>query len=240
MKYLFLFSILFLSISCQRETSISGKYYPNEFRPELNLSNLSTISVSSTVLNSGDEALINITAIDSFGNPLNVGGSTISLNYEGTGSAFFSPLIDNNNGTYSSTLKAVKNGTIYLKAKLNSSKNSVTVYNTTPITINLGSIDLNKSTIDFSLNSFSIGNTMTFILTLKDLNENIIDDNSLEIYSTLLDGTSEVFFGGVNYIGNGKYQGTITGSVAGTPTKINLSLRRIGSILSKTSFEVLP
>jgi hypothetical protein len=73
---------------------------------------------------------------------------------------------------------------------------------------------------------------MPFILTLKDSLSNVIDDNSLQIYPTLLDGTIEGYFSGVDYIGEGKYQGTFTPTVLGTTTKINLSIRRLGSVLS--------
>lgn len=240
MKYLILFFTILFSLSCQRETSINGKYYPNEYRPELNLSVFSTLQVSSTTLTSGEEALIHIVAVDSLGNSLTSGGSVISLGYEGTGSVLFSSVIDNNDGTYSSSLKSVKNGTVQIFARLNSGKNSTVIYTASPITVNLGGIDLNKSTIDFDKTSFKVGQSMTFTLTLKDLNNNVIDDNSIEAYSTLLEGTSEGSFGSVSYIGNGKYKGTITGTVVGTPTKINLSLRHVGSVLSKVSFEVVP
>lgn len=233
-----LFFLIFSILSCKQQNTVTGRFYPNEYRPEFNLSQLSTISVSSSNILSGEESLILITTYDNSGMPMTKGGGLIYLNYSGTGSVIFSKVIDNNNGTYTSSFKGIKSGLVDISAFMNPSKNKVKI-TTQSVTIGVGSIDLQKSSVLFSSPIIPVGQTLSFTLTLKDLNNNVIDDNSLQIYPTLLEGTSQATLNGVNYVGNGKYEGTLTATASGTPTKVNLSIRRFGSVLSSQYFTVV-
>jgi hypothetical protein len=229
-KILFLFFLIL--VSCQRPTTVQGRYYPNEFRPELNLSSFSTLSLVSNTLSSGEETDLTIQSMDINGQPLSVGGGIIGLTYEGTGGLAFSQFTDLNNGLYTAKVLAVKNGTVLVKAILNPSKQKVIISNSVQTIINVGEISLTKSVISFTNSTGVLNQPMPFTLTLKDSLSNVIDDNSLQIHPTLLDGTVEGYFSGVDYIGEGKYQGTFTPTGLGTPTKVNLSIRRLGSVIS--------
>lgn len=229
--YLFLFCLSFLILSCQKESfNVNGRYFPNEDRPEFNISSLSTLSVSTQTIKSGEAVIVTFQALDENNNPMTSQG-VVSFLTEGTATGSFSQVVFDGNGNYTSVFTAKKIGTLNLKARVNPYKKGISI-GSIPITVTLGDLSLTQSTITFSQTMLMVNETMSFVLTLKDVNGNIIDDPSLLINPTLLDGTSEGTFGSVNYISNGQYEGTLTGTVAGSPAHINLSIRRQGSVYS--------
>jgi len=234
MKYcemIFLFCFSFLILSCQKESfNVNGRYYPNEDRPELNISSLSILSVSSQIVKSGESITVNLQAVDENNNPMTSQG-VVSFFTEGTATGSFSQVVFDGNGNYTSTFTAKKLGTLTLKAKVNPYKKAISV-GAIPVTVSIGDLSLTQSTIVISQLSIQVNETISFSLTIKDVSGNIIDDSTLLINPTLLDGTSEATFGSVNYVSNGKYEGTLTGTVAGSPAHINLSIRRQGSVYS--------
>ena len=233
--------LLLLLSSCQKDKiNIIGKYYPNQYRPELNLSQASALSVSSATLRSGDEIQVTLISVDSNNQSVNYGGGRVNFFIQESGTAgSFSTVVDNNSGIYTSVFTAVSSGNFTLKARVNYAKNSMTIGNI-PIKINPGPLSLENSKIFLSKTLIKVGESLVFTLTLNDIGGNLYDDGSLIINPTLLDGTSSGNFTSVNYIGNGKYEGKFTGSGKGTPTHINLSIRYQGSVYSSQTVEVVP
>lgn len=237
MKIIFLIISILGLVSCQKETfKVEGRYFPNEYREEYNLSANSILTVSSQTIKSGETISVNLQALDLNNNLITVEG-LVSFVSEGTANGSFSKVIFDGAGNYSSTFTAQKTGTFILKAKLNPYKKMVTV-GSIPMTVTIGDISLTQSTITLSASMITVGDFLTYTLTIRDINGNLVDDSTLQINPTVLDGTSEGSFSDFNYIGNGKYQGKLTGTVVGSPTHINLSIRRQGSVYSNQTFMV--
>lgn len=237
-----LFSLLFFTISCQdsNKFDITGRYYPNEYRGELSLSADSLILISNNILQAGDQATVSLLAINDQGQPTNSGGSLVYFFVEGVASGAFSATVDHGTGVYTSIFTATKVGSGLIRARLNPIKKLV-VTGAVPITISVGNLSLINSTITISPSVIIVGNSLNFTLTTKDAANNVFDDGgNFIIYPTLLDGTSEGTFGAISYIGNGQYKGSLTGTVRGSATKINLSIRHQGSVLSTSTFTVMP
>ena len=237
MKYLFYIFILLFFNSCQKESlSVDGRYYPNEYRSEFDISSNSILSLSSNTVKSGDQIQVNLQAYDNSNNLMTTQG-VVNFFTEGTASGIFSQVVFDGNGNYSSTFTAVKTGSLIVKAKVNPYKKSIIVGSESLI-VTIGDISLTKSTITFNKTLIQVNEPLTFTLTIKDNSGNNIDNGDLQINPTLLDGTSEGYFSSLTYLGNGQYQGTLTGTVQGSPTHINLSIRRQGSIYSSQTFQV--
>jgi hypothetical protein len=73
----------------------------------------STLGISPSTIEVGQSATVTLTAKDGSGNPVNIGGQTVtfSLNYTlGNGNGTFSSVVDQGNGTYTSTFTGTQFG----------------------------------------------------------------------------------------------------------------------------------
>lgn len=234
MKYslnVFLYVFIFLISSCQKESfNVEGRYFPNEDRPEYGISSNSILSISSQTVKSGETITVNLQALDENNNPI-ISEGVVSFMTEGVATGFFSQIQFDGNGNYSSVFTARKTGSLNIKARANPYKKGISI-GSIPVTVSLGDLSLTKSTIVISKNFLLVNETISFVLTLRDISGNLIDDSTLLINPTLLDGTSEGYFSSVDYSNNGTYSGTFTGTIPGSPAHINLSIRRKGSVYS--------
>ena len=124
----------------------------------------------------------------------------------------FSAVKDNQDGTYTATLKGTKAGDALLKVTVNGA-----VLDVAPVTVTLtadsGNLDKNKSSLTAAPLSIVANNTTTseVKLTLKDANGNLVSGQTV-LFSTTLANTT---FGTVSDNQDGTYTATLKGKTAG-------------------------
>lgn len=232
MKFLI---ILLILTGCETKFEQNGKYFPGEYRPELNIGNTSQLFISQSTLISGETTQVTVITKDIKDQFVTTGGAAISLSTQGEGSVNISPFTDNQDGSYLATVTAIKSGSTTLNLIANKKTTLVNIsLNITP-----GNINLDKSEVFVSRTNFLVNEVAQVIFTPKDLNGNLVNNTSLSIYPTITEGTSFGSVGGFTY-NQGNYISTLTASQEGTPSKLNLSVRNIGIVTSPYSISVLP
>ena len=231
MRFLILLLIL---TGCETKFEQNGKYFPGEYRPELNIGNTSQLFLSQSTLISGETTQVTVITKDIKDQLITTGGASISLSSQGEGSVNISPITDNQDGSYSATVTAIKSGSSTLNLIANKKTTTVSItLNITP-----GDVNLEKSEFFVSRTNFLVNEVAQVVFTPKDLNGNLVNNTSLSIYPTITEGTSFGSVGGFTY-SQGSYLSTLTASQEGTPSKLNLSVRNIGITTSPYSFSVL-
>ncbi|MCI0707642.1 MAG: FG-GAP-like repeat-containing protein [Ignavibacteriae bacterium] len=189
----------------------------------------STITVSPQTIQSGNTATVTMALRNSSGTPLVAGGDTVTFNLTGGGGSTgtFGPIIDNNDGTYTTTLIATIagparqiGGTVNGSALTNPGSNSFTV---TP-----GPFSLAGSTVTISPNPVPSGTTSIATFQARDAAGNAIAQTNLTVTFSLQSietggGTSTGAFGPVVNNGDGSYTATFKGLVAGTPVRLDVN-----------------
>ncbi|WP_202906382.1 beta strand repeat-containing protein, partial [Morganella psychrotolerans] len=132
----------------------------------------------------------------------------------------FSPVKDNQNGTYSATLKGTKSGDAVLKVTVNGADLAVAAVSVT-LNGDGGNLSEEKSSLTAVPDTIVANNTETsaLTLTLKDVNGNPVTDQTV-LFSTDLADTS---FGTVINNQDGTYTTTLKGTKAGE-AKISVTL----------------
>lgn len=236
MKYV-LILILFCLTSCKQSSNVSGFYYPEDHREELSLSSLSIIQASNLSPKSGETIDLLLISKNESGAAVLSGGGVVSFQTKGLGSGTISNLTDLGDGTYSAKFLAIRAGTVDIYAKLNPNKK--TLSQSLTLTVIPGDLVLEKSTISLSKKQMLIGEQAEILFYPRDFGRNLIDRNDLVIRGALLDGTSDGSVSSPGYQIGGIYVGYFNATTVGTPTKINLSLLRIGQVLSTATIEVV-
>jgi hypothetical protein len=186
------------------------------------LNSTKTLSLSSIV--SGTVSIVTLIVKDLSNNQLSSGGLTVLFSQigSGTSSGTFSPVIDNNNGTYSSNFTGIVSGSfIDIQATING---SLVVSPNPSITVTTGTFSLSNSNKILSLSSISVGQTSVVTLFSKDLNANNITSGGLTVTFSTIGGTSTVSFNSTIDLGNGTYTSIITGVSSGTNINITASI----------------
>ena len=176
----------------------------------------SSVSVTPASIPSATTAVVTLTARDAAGNQEATGGLAVNFSL-GAGSATgtFSPVTDNNNGTYSATFTGVLAGTNTVTATIYTQ--SVTAAAPT-ITVTPGVVSLAQSTVSIAPASIQSGGTATITLTARDVNGNLETAGGSSVVFGLGAGAASGMFGAVTDNHNGTYSATFTGVLAGTNT----------------------
>ncbi|MEM8266247.1 Ig-like domain-containing protein, partial [Morganella morganii] len=128
------------------------------------------------------------------------------------GGTTFSGVTDNQDGTYTATLKGRTAGDALLKVTVNGTELAVAPV-TVKLTADSGNLDKDKSVLEASPLTIVANNTTTSALklTLKDVNGNLVSGQTV-LFSTTLGGTT---FSGVTDNQDGTYTATLKGKTAG-------------------------
>ncbi|HDF2330273.1 TPA: Ig-like domain-containing protein, partial [Morganella morganii] len=161
------------------------------------------------VANNTATSALKLTLKDANGNL--VSGQTVLFSTE-LANTTFSTVKDNQDGTYTATLKGTKAGDALLKVTVNG-----TVLEVAPVTVKLtadsSNLDKDKSSLTATPLTIVANNTTTseVKLTLKDANDNPVSGQTL-LFSTTLANTT---FGTVTDNHDGTYTATLKGKTAG-------------------------
>ena len=177
----------------------------------------STVAVAPGTIATGGTSTVTLTAKDSSGTPLTVGGSTVTFAL-GTGDALgtFSSVTDNGDGTYTATFTATAPGSNIITATLDGQ--AVTTSPPTIIVNTPGPADPTQSIVTVLPSTIATGNTATVTLTAKDVNGNTLTTGGATVTFGLGTGDAQGSFSIVTDNGDGTYTATFTGSGAGVNT----------------------
>ncbi|MEM8313349.1 Ig-like domain-containing protein, partial [Morganella morganii] len=168
-----------------------------------------TAAPLSIVANDTATSSLTLTLKDGNDNP--VPGQTVLFSTT-LGGTTFSGVTDNQDGTYTATLKGKTAGDAVLKVTVNGA-----VLTVAPVTVKLtadsGNLDKDQSVLEASPLTIVANDTTTSALklTLKDANGNLVSGQTV-LFSTTLGGTT---FSGVTDNQDGTYTATLKGKTAG-------------------------
>ncbi len=186
---------------------------------------------------SGTPETITVQAFNANGSPQTIGGLSITPGIaSGTSTGTFSPVTDNNDGTYSFTFTPVTVGTpISIDVSINM---TFFVQNTVDMTVIHGPPSSMQSTLTLSANSVVSGQSITLQALIRDANNNPIDTGSVIAFAKS-GGSSTGTFAAVVNAGNGLYTSSYTGVVAGSAQTLRVSVDGVLLTLSG-SIQVVP
>ncbi len=185
----------------------------------------STLSVASGTLASGSNSTVTLQTKDANGNTLSYGGTSpvvISIS-SGAASGQLGPTVDQGNGTYTAVLTGRLVGSVTLSASIQGN----------PITTALPSLGVTpgpasvaSSTLSVSSATIQSGATATLTLIPKDAAGNAITSGGLSVGFSLATGTglSSASIGSATLQGNGSYQATVTGVLAGSAAAVGATM----------------
>lgn len=176
----------------------------------------STLTISSATIASGTTATVVATLKDINNNPVPSGVMVVFNKAGGTSSGTFDPIVNNNNGSYTTIYTGVTAGTAQT---LSVSVDGVTLNPTVTVTVVPGPALLANSSLTITSPTVVSGAFVTVTATLKDVNNNPID-SGVTVSFTKTGGTSTGTFGTVTNQGNGVYNIRYTGVAAGTAQTI--------------------
>ena len=182
----------------------------------------STVSVTSSTDPLDTPITVIFQAEDAQGNDLTTGGQSVNfiLGSPAGGQGTFGPIIDDGDGIYTATFTGSTLGSNTIKAILN----GTTVTTPAPsIVVTPGIPDTSTSVLTLSSSSVKAGGSLTVTLQPKDVANNKVNSNSLQVSFGLGNGIGQGTFsnGGIaTYNKNGTYTATFTGNVTGTNTII--------------------
>jgi adhesin/invasin len=174
----------------------------------------SLVDVAPSSIASGGTAFVTLTALDSTGSQVPVGGSTVVFSLgNGTAQGTFGTVTDNGDGTYSANFTGTIAGTNTITATIGGQA----VTTTAPtITVTPGTASPAQSTVTAVPTSIPSGSTSTVKLTAKDSGGNQLASGGSTVVFALASGTAIGTFGTVTDNGDGTYSATFTGTAAGT------------------------
>ena len=189
-------------------TSVTVTLTPDSSKLDKDKSSLTAVPLT-IVADGATESALTLTLKDVNGNL--VPGQTVLFS-TGLADTTFSGVTDNQDGTYTATLKGTKSGNALLKVTVNSAELAVA-----PVTVKLigdqDNLDKDKSALTADPLTIVANNTTTSLvkLTLKDINDNPVTGQTV-LFSTTLANTT---FGTVTDNQDGTYTATLQGKTAG-------------------------
>lgn len=178
----------------------------------------STLTISAATISSGTAATVVATLKDINNNPVPSGVMVVFNKAGGTSSGIFDSIVNNNNGSYTTTYTGVTSGTAQT---LSVSVDGVTLNPTVTVTVVPGPALLANSSLTITSPTVVSGSFVTATATLKDVNNNPID-SGVTVTFAKTGGTSTGTFGSVTNQGNGVYNIRYTGVTSGTAQTITV------------------
>ena len=186
---------------------------------------LSVVSVSSDTVSVDASVRITFEARDSAGVPRTSGGDTVRfvvLHAAGGGGATVSGVTDHDDGTYSATLTATRDGLVRIDASVNGRSKGVALPTVTFLPI---PVTPQKSTVSVSADTIEAGTSATFTVLLRDLNGKPVTAAAHRVrFTTSGDGSSSGTFGPTADAGEGKYTATFAALRAGTSVAVGATI----------------
>jgi len=188
--------------------------------PGLPVSANSTLVTDISSLPSGSHATITATLKDIHNNPV-PSGIFVGFNKTGgTSTGTFGSTTNAGAGVYTTTYQGIVAGTAQT---LTVSVNGTSLIPTVAITVIAGPADWSHSNYSLSSNTVISGNFITASLTLRDVNNNLID-SGVTVDFTKIGGTSTGTFNTVSNSGGGLYTIRYTGVTAGTAQNLQVTI----------------
>ena len=187
---------------------VTVKLTPDSSNLDKDKSSLTAVPLS-IVANDSTTSALTLTLKDANDNP--VPGQTVLFSTT-LGGTTFSTVKDNQDGTYTATLKGKTAGDAALKVTVNGAVLAVTPV-TVKLTADSGNLDKDKSVLEAAPLSIVANDTTTSALklTLRDVNGNLVAGQTV-LFSTTLANTT---FGTVTDHGDGTYTASLKGKTAG-------------------------
>jgi RHS repeat-associated protein len=169
--------------------------------------------VSSTVA-SGTSTTVTLQAEDAHGNKETGGGLTVLFKLgAGRGRGTFSPVTDNDNGTYTATFTGTTAGANAITATIDGHTLTAPA---APFKVLPGSVSLAKSVVTLTAASVKAGSAVTVALQAEDALGNKETTGGLTVAFELANASGgSGAFGALKYNKNGTYTETFTGNQAG-------------------------
>ncbi|MGE5087297.1 MAG: invasin domain 3-containing protein, partial [Bacillota bacterium] len=193
-----------------------------------------------TTVPAGSSVTITIHAKNANNTPQTVGGIPIVCSIaSGSSTGTFTPVVDNNDGTYTTTFTANQVGTaiaVGLATNLNFNID-------TPLSLNVvpGPVSPLTSTLNLSQMVISSGNSALVTATLKDAFGNPVTSGINVAFTTSTgNGESTGTFSAITNQGGGVYTADFTGVVAGTARSIGVSVGGVNLAGISQSITVVP
>ena len=178
----------------------------------------STITASAKTVTVGGKVTVTFQPRDAAGNTLpNQKNLTLTFDASGVTGGSFSAAKYNANGTYTATFTA---GTTAGDVIITATDGGETTAVGAAVTVAPGAASTITSTLNFpNGTTVTAGQTIGIILQAEDLDGNIITTSGAAVAFTLVptvgDNGKGTFIGPVKYIGDGQYEATFMGTVAG-------------------------
>jgi adhesin/invasin len=186
---------------------------------------LSALSVSSDTLTVEGALRVTFEARDSAGVARTSGGDSVRFAVQHTansGDGSLSAITDHDDGTYSATFTASRDGLVRIEATVNGRAKS----NGLPsVTVRPIPVVPQQSSVSVSADTIEAGRTATFSVLLRDLNDKPVTGSAHRIrFTTSADGGSSGTFGPTVDAGQGKYTATFKAVKAGTAVTVGATL----------------
>ena len=154
---------------------------------------------------------------DAGGNKLNLGSTPLPVFYLASGTGSFGTVTYNKKTyTYSASFTTITAGSYTIETSYN---NQPVTSNAPTLTVLPQTASVAKSTVTLTPTSTVVsGQSITVTLQTADEYDNLETTSGLAVAFKLAGGSGQGTFGKVTYIGNGKYQATFTGTIAGSNT----------------------
>jgi autotransporter-associated beta strand protein len=198
----------------------------------------SVVSASSSSLASSGSITITLQAKDSLGNDVPIGGQTVTFglaNPASGGRGIFSPVVDNHDGTYTTTFMGTYAGANTITATIGGQ----TVTSSLPaIAVTPGALSLSQSQVTTLLSSVQLGGQTTITLQAEDSYGNKETTGGQSVSFQLANAT-----GGQGIISpatdnkNGTYTATFIGTVVGA-NAIDATIAGLGQVASTPALSV--
>lgn len=206
----------------------SGMNVAETVVPAAPSSSLSTLSVSSNTVVSGNSVTVTATIVDLNSNPIS-SGITVGITATGGSSTGTMGAVANaGSGVYTATYTGVTAGSAQT---LNITVGGSNLGPTNTITVNAGALNLTNSSLTTSSTTLTSGGVVTLTATLVDANNNPVPGT---VAFTKTGGTSTGNFGTIVNQGGGVYTVTYTGIVAGTAQTIGVTINGTSTGLTTT------
>ncbi len=183
-----------------------------------------TSTTTSIIANGTSTTTVTVTLKDALGNQLMTGGRTVVIT--ASGGTWVSGIVDNNNGTYTRTLRSA---TLAQTVTLSTTVDGVPLQNNGTVAFLPGTADATKSVITVSPSSIVPNGVATSTVTvwLRDANHNPLVTGGATV---TINSTAGSFSSGVTDLANGTYTRTLVAAAAPATATISATLDGVALI----------